>query len=51
MEGFEWFMYNRTSAFENILAQATGNASYNVRSRESNNPSLNPSVQERGLGT
>lgn len=50
MEGFEWFMYNRTATFEHILSQMTGTTAQGVRSRESNNPSLNPSVNERGLG-
>ena len=55
MEGFEWFMYNRTAAFENILSQMTGGDVtgadvHGVRSRESEFPSsLNPSMQERGL--
>ncbi|KAH8118988.1 hypothetical protein DFH11DRAFT_1696800 [Phellopilus nigrolimitatus] len=51
VEGFEWFMYNRTASFDAILSQLVSSdpaiAGLRSRSHESNIPSLNQSVLNR----
>ncbi|KAI5121559.1 hypothetical protein M0805_000740 [Coniferiporia weirii] len=51
VEGFEWFMYNRTASFDNILSQLAPDnpeiAGLQTKSRESNAYSLNSSVVDR----
>lgn len=51
MEGVEWFIYNRTAAFESILGQLAASdpalSGMKSRTRESNVQSIDPSMQER----
>lgn len=50
-EGLEWFIYNRTAAFENVLAQLgftdPAVAGARTKSRESHVHSLNTIVNDR----